>query len=258
MPRKSFVILCLLLPASIWAQHLSIGVTGGLGLTDAFIDQTTPDTGHTYSAAKDYLVGPAIELRLPFSLAVESDAVYRPLHLTESFFNVFNNSVQTSPGTINTWEFPLLVKYHLPGRRIRPFVEVGPSFRHTATSAMFLGNSPQLNHGFTAGGGGEISIWKLRIAPEIRYIRWAADTNFPFPNSDQAGCFWDCGRGHAREDSDNPPNIESVTASTLWQVLTAGKRGYRKQHLSIRLRPKPKYPENLAPDGRAEFASPGS
>ena len=54
MPRKSFVILCLLLPASMWAQHLSIGVTGGLGLTDAFIDQTTPDTGHTYSAQTRY------------------------------------------------------------------------------------------------------------------------------------------------------------------------------------------------------------
>jgi hypothetical protein len=186
MPRKSFVILCLLLPASIWAQHLSIGVTGGVGLTDAFIDQTTPDTGHTYSAAKDYLVGPAIELRLPFSLALEFDALYRPLHLTESFFNFFNNSSQTSQGRINTWQFPLLVKYHLPGRRIRAFVEVGPSFRHTATNALFLGNPPQLNHGFTAGGGGEIRIWKVRIAPEIRYTRWAADTNFPFPNSDQA------------------------------------------------------------------------
>jgi hypothetical protein len=34
----------------------------------------------------------------------------------------------------------------------------------------------------TAGGGGEIQIWKLRIAPEIRYTRWAADS-FPFPVS---------------------------------------------------------------------------
>jgi hypothetical protein len=141
----------------------------------AFIDQTTPDAGHTYSAAKDYLVGPAIELRFPFTLAVEFDALHRPLHLTESIFNVLNNSSQTSQGTINTWQFPWLVKYHLPSRGIRPFVEVGPSFRHTATSALFLSNPPQLNHGFTAGGGGEISIWKLRIAPEIRYTRWAAD-----------------------------------------------------------------------------------
>lgn len=186
MPPKSLSILCLLLPASLWAQHLSIGVTGGLGLTGAFIDRSTPDTGHTYSEAKDYLAGPAIELRLPFSLAVEFDALYRPLHLTESFFNFLNNTTQISQGTVKTWQFPLLAKYRLPGRGIRPFVEAGPSFRHTATSTLFLGNPQQSNHGFTAGGGGEIRIWKLRVAPEFRYTRWAADTYFPFPNSDQA------------------------------------------------------------------------
>ena len=33
----------------------------------------------TYSDAKDYIVGPMVELRLPFGLGVEADALYRPL-----------------------------------------------------------------------------------------------------------------------------------------------------------------------------------
>lgn len=222
MPRKSFVILCPLLPASMWAQHLSIGVTGGLGLTDAFIDQTTPDTGHTYSAAKDYLVGPAIELRLPFSLAVEFNALYRPLHLTESFFNVVNNSSQTSQGTINTWQFPLLVKYHPPGRRIRPFVEVGPSFRHTATSALFLRNPPQLNHGFTAGGGGRSVSGSSGSRPKSATHDGPPIPIFPSQIRIRPRCFWDCGRGRAREDSDNPSQyrerygFHAVAGSNGW------------------------------------------
>ena len=180
MPRKSCFLLCVLLPASAWAQHLSIGVTGGIGLTDAFTDQTFNFNNaifHNYSGAKDYLVGPAIQVSLPFGLAVEFDALYRPLHLANFTEDLFIPSFRgTTQSTLNTWEFPLLAKYSLPGHLIRPFVETGPSFRHAGTNASLPNNVSLLsNHGFTAGGGGEIHVWKLRIAPEIRYTRWAAD-----------------------------------------------------------------------------------
>ena len=192
LPRNLVAFVCLLLPASAWAQHLSFGVVGGVGLTDAFMNQTTGNSEagfHTYSDTKDYLVGPSIEVRLPLNLAVEFDALYRPLHLTDAVYSFFNPHFDhTSQGTINTWEFPLLGKYHLPGHLIRPFLEAGPSFRHAGTNASLLGNiSPLSNHGFTAGGGGEIHLWKIRIAPEVRYTRWAADTYpVPFSNVNQA------------------------------------------------------------------------
>lgn len=181
-------MLCLLLPLSGWAQHLSIGVTGGIGLTDAFVDQTAGNSNggfHLYSGAKDYLVGPAIEVRLPFHLGVELDALYRPLHLTDATFSFIGPPPinRISQGTIATWEFPLLGKYHLAGRLIRPFVEAGPSFRHGGTNTSLLGGLSVISsHGFTAGGGGEIHLWRLGIAPEFRYTRWAAD-NYPFPFS---------------------------------------------------------------------------
>lgn len=192
MPRKFLFSLYLLLPALGWAQHLSIGVTGGIGLTDAFMNQTflgANGSTHPYSAAKDYLVGPAVEVRLPFRLAVEFDALYRPLHLTETAFDLFNPGFnRLSQGTIGSWEFPLLGKYRLRSRFIRPFLEAGPSFRHAGTNPSLLGGLSVLStHGFTGGGGGEIHLWKVGIAPEIRYTRWAADTYpVPFSNSNQA------------------------------------------------------------------------
>ena len=192
MPRKLLVWICLLSPASVWAQHLSIGVTGGIGLTDAFMNQSflsASGSAHVYSQAKDYLAGPAVEVRLPFRLSVEVDALYRPLHLTETALDPFNPSLNhISQGTIDNWEFPLLGKYRLRSHVIRPFLEAGPSFRHAGTNASLLGGLSVLSsHGFTAGGGGEVHIWKLRIAPEIRYTRWAADSYpVPFSNLNQA------------------------------------------------------------------------
>lgn len=193
MPRKSSLWLFLLLTVSVRAQHLSIGLAGGMGLTDAFMNQTTGNSNggfHLYSTTKDYLVGPAIEMRLPFNLSVEFDALYRPLHLTDASFSFLGPPPinRISQGTINSWEFPLLGKYRLPGHWIRPFLEAGPSFRHAGTNASLLGGLSVLSsHGFTAGGGGEVHIWKLRIAPEVRYTRWAADTYpFPFSNLNQA------------------------------------------------------------------------
>ena len=35
-----------------------------------------------FSASKNYVVGPMVELNLPFGLAVEADALYRPLNVT--------------------------------------------------------------------------------------------------------------------------------------------------------------------------------
>ena len=181
MMTRSFAPACvLLLATAACAQPFSIGVVGGMGLTDAFNDQSfigLNARSHFYSQAKDYLVGPMAGVNLPFGLGVEFDALYRPVHLTNAEFITVAPSF-TNSGTVNTWEFPLLGKFRLPEHSIQPFVEAGPSFRRAATSFSLLSNVSLLsNHGFTAGAGLQFHLLKVRFAPQIRYTRWTADAS---------------------------------------------------------------------------------
>ena len=111
---------------------------------------------------------------MPLRFCVEFDALYRPLNLTVSN-TVLPLLVFTTSRTVNSWEFPVLAKYRFAVRMIKPFAEVGPSFR---TTQSFTGDSPHLSRaGFTAGGGVQFRLGPLKIDPEIRYTRWGADSN---------------------------------------------------------------------------------
>ncbi|HEV2444695.1 MAG TPA: hypothetical protein VGS58_02180, partial [Candidatus Sulfopaludibacter sp.] len=79
MKLAAWLLLC---SGISYGQHITIGVKSGIPLTDAFSDQTTHgvDTiAHSFSASKDFVIGPVIELGLPLGFAVEADALYRPL-----------------------------------------------------------------------------------------------------------------------------------------------------------------------------------
>src|SRR5579863_3806404 len=69
-----------------YGQHLlSFGIKGGVPLTDAFADSSPLQVDvivHSFSASKNYVIGPMAELNLPFGFSVEADALYRPLNLT--------------------------------------------------------------------------------------------------------------------------------------------------------------------------------
>jgi hypothetical protein len=78
------------------------------------------------------------------------------------------NSVSPSP--VVTWEIPVMARYNLGGRRMRPFLEMGPSFRPIGNR-----NSNPSGHGVTAGAGVRLRAGWLNIAPQLRYTRWAAD-----------------------------------------------------------------------------------
>src|ERR1035438_3816789 len=84
--RSLFVLVCVILAPVADAQHLfSFGVKGGFPLTDPLSDDTFNSVDvvtHVFSASKNYVIGPMVELNLPFGLAVEADALYRPLNLT--------------------------------------------------------------------------------------------------------------------------------------------------------------------------------
>jgi hypothetical protein len=120
---------------------------------------------------------------------VELSALYRRTGYSTSDTNLgitFLTQVRA-----NSWEFPLLGKFYLPGHflPVRPFVEAGYVARSLsgvkgvvqgfgtgmiASSPLntreLLGDNP--THGFALGGGLQLRVGKLRIAPEIRYTRW--------------------------------------------------------------------------------------
>jgi hypothetical protein len=161
-----------LLSCAAFAQPFSAGIKGGVPFTGAFSDLTTMGVDivtRTFSESNQYIVGPMVELRLPLGLSVEADGLYHPLN-----FAIENRVIPLglfrSVTDITSWEFPILGKYHLPFPIVKPYAELGPSFRHVGGNRTYFSNT-----GLTAGVGVEVKLGRLRFGPEIRYTRWGAD-----------------------------------------------------------------------------------
>jgi len=179
MHRLTLILLASSFTTAFAAEHIfSFGIKGGVPLTDAFTDATTRGVDvitHTFSNTKNYVIGPTVELSLPFGFAVEADALYRPLNLTTDITVVPQPLAHYSPN-INSWEFPILGKYHfLHTPIVKPYVEAGPIFRHVGSQASYLSNS-----GFAIGGGVDFKLLLVRITPELRYSRWGGDAASTF------------------------------------------------------------------------------
>jgi len=144
-------------------------------------------------------VGPKLEVRLPWHLSFEFDALYRRV----GFLGYFNSCcANTLTGERdNSWEFPMLVKYHFPRvarLRLRPFVGTGYAPRivygSDISSGSYLSNfdtgattyysnvhrnvSYPVTQGLVVSGGVEFGAHHVLISPELRYVRW----NAPFLN----------------------------------------------------------------------------
>jgi len=187
---------------SVMAQNwISIGVKGGVPLTEAFADRTfnfaigtvgnpfspTPwtvsQTTSIYSGSRYFILGPTMEVYLPLGLAIEADGLYRPMSVqikqSTSLPGLagFLLGGPTLSSRIDTWEFPLLAKYRLPVPVVKPYVEAGPSFRAVSASlAKYMSGT-----GVSAGIGVEFRIGRLRIAPEVRYTHWGNDGVYRVP-----------------------------------------------------------------------------
>lgn len=178
--------LLLLLGGTAWAQPFSAGLKAGLPLTD-FLNEVQ---GISSTDTNRYLFGPEVELRLPFGLSVEFDALYRHFSYT-NVLSAAGNAV-TSVGSAGNWEFPLVAKYRFPSKIVRPYLETGIAWdtlsglKNTFTNE-FCGASnactnvviappaaeSQTTAGVVIGGGVDIHAFVLHIAPEIRFTRWA-------------------------------------------------------------------------------------
>ena len=116
-----------------------------------------------------------MELSLPRNFSVEVNALHRNLRSTQVVTSLFPNGTRQSVTDqfvdAKTWEFPVLLKYALPVSRMKPFVELGPSFR--------IWQEPQdvepSNYGVTVGLGAEMNRGPFKFAPVVRYTRWAFD-----------------------------------------------------------------------------------
>ncbi len=163
------------LSGAAFAQPLSFGVVGGASVTQDFENQRAGNI-IAYSTAKRWIAGGMVEVRLPLHLSVEVDGLYHELEFTDAFIEP-NGALNTlSPAAVVTWEFPLLAKYRFSLPIVKPFVEAGPSFRTSGN----LNSTLPSNHGFTAGVGVDARAWKLRVAPQVRYTRWARDRPNPY------------------------------------------------------------------------------
>ena len=174
---KSALLLCLWCSLTFAQQLISVGVKGGVPLTDFYADtKYAPEISafsisptSSFNASKNYAVGPEVEFKFPLHLSLEVDGLYRPLSLTYEYDEVAPPSKIAENS--DSWEFSALAKYRLPFRKLKPFVEAGPSFRWIEHPRnRFLSDD-----GAAAGAGVDFRLLHLRFEPEIRYTHWTAD-----------------------------------------------------------------------------------
>jgi hypothetical protein len=185
--RSWLVFLAVAAPAC--AQPFSFGVKGGVPLTDFFNAVNSDNLGY-FSTTNRYIIGPTVELRLPFGLGVEFDALYRHLQYTSMQNILLQGSISESTKS-GAWEFPLLLKYRFHFPLVRPYVDGGVAWdtltgltQTIISTSEFTGiasssstSSPgELQHstvaGVVFGGGVDIHALVLHISPEVRYTRW--------------------------------------------------------------------------------------
>lgn len=173
------VLLFLFSATAAFCGPFGFGLKAGVPLTDFVNTVSSQNFAIFTSTTNPYIIGPELELRLPFGLGVELDALYRHYSLQAT-------AVPISSRT-GDWEFPLVAKYRLPGLVIHPYVEGGiawdrlAGFEQTVAGVLpaapvFSAPQPVKNTttGFVLGAGIDLHLLVIHVAPEIRYTRWGA------------------------------------------------------------------------------------
>src|SRR5262249_39630055 len=152
------------------SQPFGFGIKGGVPMTD-FLNAASNSKYSFSTTTNRYIIGPMAELRLPFGLGVEVNALYRHF----SYAGVTTVNTATSAGA---WEFPLVAKYRFKGPLVHPYVEAGIAWDKLSgltqtvsstvagiTGISMTSNPPELNknvtRGFVFGAGVEAKILML-------------------------------------------------------------------------------------------------
>jgi hypothetical protein len=180
---KTFLLL--FATAAAYAQTVSIGAKVGAPFTDP---------GGSLMTSRPYLVGPAVEFRLPSSFAVDVSAVYHHVRETDLVFTSVEAGTTSTTEyrtRASSWEFPVIGKryFHLHSSRWQPYAGAGLALRTigarydgatTVTSAsnliatpFHIQSRPGVGLGATFAAGVRIHAGRrLNLLPELRYTRW--------------------------------------------------------------------------------------
>ena len=183
--------VCLLLfaAAAAFSQPIGFGLKGGMPMTD-FIDAASSGRFTASTVTNRYIIGPTVELRLPFGFGIEADALYRHFSFNTNGLVGIGGSV-ASDTTSGAWEFPLLAKYRFKGKLVRPFVDAGVSWdklsgvtqavksivnnvANTSTTSDPFELKNGTTRGFVFGAGLDLKVLLIHVSPEVRFTRWGA------------------------------------------------------------------------------------
>ena len=188
-PISFFVsaFLCLVVGSPLAGQEFRIGFMGGSPVTSSYVQSTSvypgdpvnpPNIFTTESGPRGVIAGVSLEALISSQLSVEADVLHR--NLWAKWITTLNPGSLEASTTSNqfvastTWEFPVLVKYTMPGNRWRPFVDGGVSFRSLERTS-----APGPSRvGVTGGAGFAMAFGRIQLTPQLRYTRWArAESN---------------------------------------------------------------------------------
>ena len=186
-------------------QQLGFGMKVGVLVSEPFATASisTVHQDLNFARSAQYVpsnhrltLGPMVEVRLPRSFAVEVSALYRRIkymsatrvsEITPSEVLPFDMKFQAETQARDL-DIPILMKYRFSARSVRPFIGVGGAARWVFDVKSRLvnasGPSPLLSQpfglnqrwsgGYVVAAGLEWRLSAARIAPELRYFRWAS------------------------------------------------------------------------------------
>jgi hypothetical protein len=210
MKNTGYLLLIFLHPSLIFAQWVSVGVTGGVPISpwsqtwpDAALDTRTPMYGPNDLYTKPFAVGPTVDVNLHWNLTIEAGLLYQRLHQDATTGLILAAGEFVSFGyrqdvAGNQWLFPLLLKYNIPRLRFSPFVEAGATLRHLGTlkgqevqvdydlnpnpATFRIQTSGDPDTAITLGGGVRRRLLNFDLAPEVRYLHWTSPDFQPARN----------------------------------------------------------------------------
>lgn len=173
--------LAIMFWTSCASAQIVVGVKGGLPFNDAMKLRSQISTRTVDTSTSPWVVGPMLELRLPAGLSVEFDALWKR----------YKQNVGSESISDQSWEFPLLGKYRLPGLGIRPYFEAGISHQRLGSVLTSLRAitrldaaevTSELRRGGVFGAGLEAGAGRTRFSVGGRYSRWQQTTLIPSAN----------------------------------------------------------------------------
>lgn len=176
---------------------VTLGFKVGVPVTDMFSASNTsvfnsgiPGSSYT-SGVPRYTFGLTGEFRLPKQLHLEVDGLYKRAGFANSGPFAGTTDLFHQSTSLNVWEVPVLIKRNITIGKVRPFVDVGASWRHISGLTQYASipgvsgvqisqNSSAFHNrnsfGGVAGVGLAIKKGPVTFSPEIRYTRWANES----------------------------------------------------------------------------------